>query len=582
MNTGAIALVVIAVVVLFIVFNMRNRYECNNLQSSSAYVTDIKNAVTVPCSNPLGRPLGTLTAAIKACEKNSSCKQVMSVKVGKAFRYQMCASESKNCSEQCCNNCTCPGDCSTVGATNSSNASLMQSGANYVKDGSITGCVQIMEKNKALVFSTFSAALGKMKSYNANRDKIIKANAKLAANKKKPVPVECVSITSVSSGAPGSQDKFALCSRPANVNACQSEQTCQNDCSACDLTCTSPQCTQSESNISDEFEDAGFGEFGVQTTFVQAATPVTKDLYKFVPAPPPVSFESPHSYQTLRTPSVMLAPATYEYKTPKYTYTEYVRPSFVTEPPITPQQLLCNTQTSIPDSRRQDELFYQLSIPTNSQFTFSSTLNPQTNKHEINLKEALGPLLYANMMDNNAILKWDVISRMIITNTTHFNDPKNNVDLDVQFLRDPNAVLWSSRLENVKVFPKYDDFLDRTFINNSKPVADANSPAKKFTTWYDSHPKNPANTTRESGFYFMFLNRVYNFLQMIFSNNIENVPFTLTVTLGTLLAEPGYIDNALHESSSFGTLTKNFNGTQDLMGMGANGETVVVAYSITC
>ena len=513
MSIGIIALVVIAVVVLFIVFNMRNRYECNNLQSSSAYVTDIKNVITVPCSNPLGRPLGTLTAAIKACEKNSSCKQVVSVKVGKAFRYQMCASESKNCSEQCCNNCTCPGDCSTVGATNSSNASLMQSGANYVKKSKFSGCVQIIENNKALVFSTFNAALSKMRSYNTKRDKIIKANLKLPEKDKRPVPIEAVSVTSVSGNAPGSKDKFALCSAPA-TGVCTADQVCKSDCSDCDLTCTSPTCR-------------------IPIEFTQTPTPIPTDLYKYAPEDPLDTFESPFSYESLTTPTVMLAPAGYVYQTPQYTYSEYKRPSFVTSAPVDFQDMVCNASPSIPQDRRKDELFYQLSIPTNSTFTFSSTFNPATKRHEINLKEKLAILLNANALDNAAVLKWDVITRFVITNTTHVNDPTNPLNIKLSVRRDPNNKLpgnWAKR----PLMDYVENFMDFIFTTNM-------SVEHPIMTWYDSHPLNPKNTSDLVGMYYMLLYDVYKYIEPIFVNNTENVPFTLTVTLGTLLGEPNYI-----------------------------------------
>ena len=527
------ALVIIAALVLFIVYNMRKRYKCDTLQGSgAAFITNINNAVTVRCKDPIQKPFYSLAAAVKACDRNTNCKQVVSVKVGKIFKYQVCATESDNCKEECCTICSCPTNCpaSSTGyqiieptcspgqqAPAVMSDPLIASRANYIKNGKSGECVLIKENNKTLQFTSLKEALSKLRTYTNNRNRILKANLKLDADKQQSVPDECTSIAMQRRFGTG-KNTFSLCST-LPVLQCTSNQVCRSACPECNLTCESPECN-------------------IQTEFTQIATPKPTNLYKYAPGPRPVIFDCPYTYQKLSTPTVMLAPATYQYQTPKYTRTSYIRPSFILTEPVGFQEAFCNTMTSIPKERILDPVFYNLSVPTSSEFTFSSTLNPETNKHEINLKQKLRPLLYANKMDVNARLKWDVITRLVVTNTTHVKDPNNNVDLNIILSKDPISVVCHDKLRYMKTVSfTPPNGLRYLFADNSIAL-DYNNPNKKFTTWYDSHPKNQSERSR--GMIYMLLNEIYDVVQLMFVNVIDNVPFTLTVTLGTLLAEDNY------------------------------------------
>jgi hypothetical protein len=583
MSTGVLALVVIAVVVLIIVFSMRNQYSCNNeLDGSGAYLTDVKNTENVSCSDPIGKPVSTLAAAIKACDKNSACKQVVSVKVGKTFRYQMCGAEPEGCGEQCCSNCNCPEDC---------HATLSSSSANYVKTGAISTCTPIMEKKKAIVSTTFSAAMAKMNTYNANRDKIIKANLKLPAKKKKTVPVACVSITSRPNAAKTGYE-YVLCSGPAKVQSCKSDQICQNDCTACNLSCSSPECmgqsvyagdlvltnntvedvvtfveAPTDDTFSAEIPDA-------ENLFSQTPSAIPTNLHIFGPPPAPVQFFSPITNETLTTPSVTLAAAKYRYQTPVYTTTTYTRPDYVPRAPTNNLEFICGRVPGVPEDKVNGELFYTLSVPTNSKFTFSSTLNPDTNMHEINLKEKLAPLIYANAVDTNAQIKWNVLTRLVITNTTHLNDPKNVLNMSVKCIKDTAAIVPAklSKL-NLDENPRY--FIEQFFNTN---VTD-DHPA---CTSMDSSIYNPKNTTTtwRVGMFYMLLNDTYKFLQLKFINQTLNVPFTLTVTLGTLLSEPGYLQ-ALQPDWEVGILSKHDSGVSMSL-THTDATTVALMGSVSC
>ena len=68
-------------------------------------------------------------------------------------------------------------------------------------------------------------------------------------------------------------------------------------------------------------------------------------------------------------------------------------------------------------------------------------------------------------------------------------------------------------------------------------------------TWYDSHPYHPINPSDSIGMFYMLLYDVYNACQLVFRNNVNDVPFTLTVTLGTMLSETGYLSSVRYKTN---------------------------------
>ena len=147
----------------------------------------------------------------------------------------------------------------------------------------------------------------------------------------------------------------------------------------------------------------------------------------------------------------------------------------------------------------------------------------------------MASIIQANKTDANATLKWNCISRITITNTTNVNDETQKLNIKLNAIADVNApdnvYTRTTKGMPIKVGPY---FGQTWFVRN---WADNHA----YTTTYDTSAFNPNNETIldwKSGITFMMLDEPYNISELIMANDVANVPFTVTVTMGTVLYDP--------------------------------------------